>query len=91
MEQYHGNCGNYVSICLKIKFFNSCKNSKIIPKGLVVEKNLATGVNDELFVKYFQTSLNEASSRGFDKVIERYEYNNLSLKKNLRKLQKLWV
>ena len=42
MEHYHVLCGNYVSICFKINFFNACKNSRLIPKGLVVEKNLAT-------------------------------------------------
>ena len=39
-------------------------------KGLVVEKNLDTGVNDKLFVKHLQTSL--------DKVIERFESNKLT-------------
>ena len=38
-------------------------------KGLVVEKNLDTGVNDKLFVKHLQTSL---------EVIERFESNKLT-------------
>jgi hypothetical protein len=33
------------------------KNNSL--KGLVVEKNLATGVNDKLFVKHLQTSLDK--------------------------------
>ena len=49
----------YVFICLKLNFFHKCKESKIIPRGLVIEKNLATHINDEEFVKDVQDSLNE--------------------------------
>ena len=69
----------YVLVCLKLNFFHKCKESNIIPRGLVIEKNLATHINDEEFVKDVQDSLNEASSRSFDKIIEKFEYTKLKL------------
>ena len=65
METYD----NYVKVTLKLKFFNSCKASRIIPKGLVIEKNIATHVNDEDFIKDYQKTIDELSSRSFDKII----------------------
>ena len=87
MEQYSEKYETYVTICYKLNFFNSCKDSKVIPKGLVVEKNLATHVNDELFVKEFQETLNEASSRSLDKVIEKHEYSKLRMEEELEALE----
>ena len=83
MEQYLQKYEKYVSICFKLKFFNSCKSSKIIPRGLIIEKNLATHVNDEAFIKDFTDSLDEASSRGFDKIIEKYEYSKIKMEEEL--------
>ena len=48
-----------------------------------MEKNLATHVNDELFVKEFQETLNEASSRSLDRIIEKYEYSKLQMEEEL--------
>ena len=79
METYD----EYVKVTFKLKFFNSCKGSRIIPKGLVVEKNLATHVNDELFIQDYQESLSEASSRSFDKIVEQYEYSKVKLEEKL--------
>ena len=62
METYD----KYVKVCLKLKFFNSCKASRVIPKGLVLEKNLATHVNDEMFVQDYSDTICESSSRSFD-------------------------
>ena len=53
METYD----NYVKVTLKLKFFNSCKASRIIPKGLVIEKYVATNVNDEEFIRDYQKTL----------------------------------
>ena len=87
MDQYHEKYETYVTICYKLNFFNSCKSSKIIPKGLVVEKNLATHVNDELFVKDFQETLDEASSRSLDRIIEKYEYSKLQMEEELEAIE----
>ena len=69
MEQYRQQTSKYVTLCLKLNFFDSCKSSKIIPKGLVSEKNVATHVNDQLFIEDVQQTLNESSSRILDKDI----------------------
>ena len=87
MNQYMETYDEYVKVTFKLKFFNSCKGSRIIPKGLVVEKNLATHVNDELFVQDYQESLSEASSRSFDKVIEKFEYSKVKLEEKLDDLR----
>ena len=87
MEEYHKKYENYVTICSKLSFFNLCKGSKIIPKGLVIEKNLATEVNDQDFVLDFQASLNEASSRCFDKIIEKFEYREIKLEEEIEELE----
>ena len=87
MEQYMETYDEYVKVTFKLKFFNSCKGSRIIPKGLVVEKNLATHVNDELFIQDYQESLSEASSRSFDKIVEQYEYSKVKLEEKLDDLR----
>ena len=43
--------------------------------GLVIEKNLATHVNDEEFIRQYRDTLSEASCRSFDKVIEKCPIN----------------
>ena len=83
MEQYRQKTTTYVSLCFKLNFFNSCKDSKIIPRGLVVEKNVATHVNDQLFIQDVMQTLNESSSRTFDKVIEKFEYSKVKLEEEL--------
>ena len=54
-------------------FFNSCKAKKVIPDGLTIEKNLATHVNNEEFIEEYEKNLNEASSRGLDLIIDRFQ------------------
>ena len=83
MEQYMKNYEKYVSICFKLNFFNSCKSSRIIQKGLIIEKHLATHVNDEAFVNDYKMSLNEASSWSLDKIIEKYEYSKIKIEELL--------
>ena len=72
MEKYFLNYDQYVRISYRLSFFNSCKAYKVIPEGLSIEKNVATHVNEE-FVKAIEENLNEASSRGLDLIIERFE------------------
>ena len=91
MEQYLETYDNYVKVTFKLKFFNSCKASKIVPKGLVVEKNLATHVNDELFVADYQESLSEASSRSFDKIVEQTEYSSSTHVKQAKLCLRVWL
>ena len=86
MEQYLETYNQYVITSLKLNFFNSCKESKVVPKGLVTQKNLAAYVNDELFVKDFQESLCEASSRSFDRVVQKFEYSKVKLEEKLGEL-----
>ena len=86
MEQYLKTYNQYVITSLKLNFFNSCKGSKVVPRGLVTQKNLAAYVNDELFVKDFQESLCEASSRSFDRVVQKFEYSKVKLEEKLGEL-----
>ena len=86
MEQYMQNYEKYVSICYKLNFFNSCKASRIIPRGLVIEKHLATSVNDEDFVNDYKSGLNEASSRSLDQIIEKHEISKIKIEEVLDEL-----
>ena len=72
MDQYFETYRNYVSVCVKLSFFNSCKRDKVVPKGLVMVKNLACNVNDEDFIRQYRDNLSEASSRSFDLIIENF-------------------
>ena len=55
--------------------------------GLVIEKNLATHVNDEEFIRQYRDTLSEASSRSFDQVIEKFECSKISLNEELEDLE----
>ena len=55
--------------------------------GLVIEKNIATHVNDEEFIRQYRDTLSEASSRSFDKVIEKFELSKISLDEELEDLE----
>ena len=89
MELYLQKTATYVSVCFKLNFFNSCKDSKIIPRGIVVAKNVATNVNDDLFIQDVNCiysrmkTLNESSCRTYDKVIEKFEYSKVKLEEEL--------
>ena len=87
MDQFMETYDNYVKVTLKLKFFNSCKASRIIPKGLAIEKNVATHVNDEEFIRDYQKTLDESSSRSFDRIIEKLEYSKVKAEENLAELR----
>ena len=72
MAQIRKIHSNIIKKAYHIKFFNSCIGRGIIPKGLTTSLNIAFHVNDELFVNEFQTTLNEASSRGLDIILQKY-------------------
>lgn len=86
MDKYGDMYNKYVQISYRLNFFNSCKAKKIIPGGLVVEKHLATHVNDIVFIEEFKQNLNESSSRGLDLVIERFQKSKIELEEKLDEL-----
>ena len=47
---------------LRKNFFTECKNSNILPKGILLDFNLALGVNDHNLVDRIQMILDQASS-----------------------------
>ena len=69
MEVYVQMYKRFIQISYRLSFLNSCKANKVIPDGLVVEKNLATHVNDEAFIDEYKSNLSESSNRGLDLVI----------------------
>ena len=73
MDEYFQIYDQYVQVSYRLHFFNSCKAKKVIPDGLTIEKNLATHVNNEEFIEEYEKNLNEASSRGLDLIIERFQ------------------
>ena len=76
----------FIKISYRLNFFNSCKAKKLIPNGLVIEKNIATHINDEEFIEEYKTNLSEASSRGLDLVIEKFEKSKIKLEEKLHTL-----
>ena len=83
MENYVEMYDKFIKISYRLNFFNSCKSKKIIPDGLVIEKHLATHVNDEEFIKEFTRNLSESSSRGLDLVIDKFEKSKIDLEEKL--------
>ena len=73
MDEYFQIYDQYVQVSYRLHFFNSCKAKKVIPDGLTIEKNLAKHVNNEEFIEEYEKNLNEASSRGLDLIIERFQ------------------
>ena len=54
---------------LKLKFLRSCRQKCVIPNGLRINFNLATGINDVPLVTNIHSIINECSSRILDQVI----------------------
>ena len=86
MDEYSETYDQYVKITYRLHFFNSCKSKKIIPTGLTIEQNLATHVNDEDFISECKKVLSEASSRGLDLVIERFEKTKIHLEGKMQNI-----